>query len=181
MLKEEIIKFNPFNEQEIKEKELIINYLDTYDNLFTRENEMAHLTASSWILNKQKTKVLMVYHNIYDAWSWVGGHADGELDLMKVAIREAVEETGITKVKPLSNDIFSIEIIGVDGHIKKGKYVGTHLHLNITYLFEADENETLIIKPDENSGVKWIDLKKVVSMCPEPNMRKIYDKLINKL
>ncbi len=180
-LRDEIIKFKPYDEQEEKEKELIIKYIDSFDDIFTRENELAHLTASCWIVNKEKTKVLMIYHNIYKAWSWVGGHADGEFDLLQVALRETFEETGINNAIPLSNDIFSLEIIGVDGHVKHGKYVGTHLHLNITYLLEADENETLIIKPDENSGVKWIDLEECVNLCPEPHMKKIYKKLNEKL
>ena len=180
-LRDEILKFKPWDEQEDKEKELIIKYIDTFDDIYTRENEMAHLTASCWIVNKEKTKVLMVYHNIYKAWSWVGGHADGEINLLQVALRETTEETGIRNVVPLLNDIFSLEIIGVDGHFKHGKYVGTHLHINITYLLEADESEPLIIKPDENSGVRWIELDEAVNSCPEPHMKKIYSKLNQKL
>jgi len=74
-LRDEIIRFKPYDEQEEKEKELIIKYIDSFDDIFTRENELAHLTASCWIVNKEKTKVLMIFHNIYKAWSWVGGHS----------------------------------------------------------------------------------------------------------
>lgn len=180
-IRDEIMIFKPYDEQEEKEKELIIKYIDSFDNIFTRDNEFAHLTASCWIVNKEKTKVLMIFHNIYKAWSWVGGHADGEKDLLQVALRETTEETGVINIKPLLNDIFSLEIIGVDGHVKRGKYVGTHLHLNVTYLLEADENEKLVIKPDENSGVRWVSLTDAVKLCTEPYMKKIYDKLNKKL
>ncbi len=90
------------------------------------------------VVNKDRSKVLMVYHNIYNSWSWMGGHADGETDLLSVAIREVKEEAGISNVRPVSEEIFSLESLTVDGHVKKGNYVSSHLHLNITYLLEAD-------------------------------------------
>ena len=65
-------------------------------------------------------------------------------------MKEAKEETGIKHVKPILNDIYSLEIINVDGHEKRGKYVGSHVHLNVTYLLEADEKEEIHIKEDEN-------------------------------
>ena len=78
MIKEQIEKYEPYNEQEKKDKEVMLKYMDTFDNLLTRENEFAHFTASNWIVNKKRTKVLMIYHNIYQSWAWTGGHADGE-------------------------------------------------------------------------------------------------------
>ena len=62
----------------------------------------------------------------------------GETDLLSVAIWEVKEEAGISNVRPVSEEIFSLESLTVDGHVKKGNYVSSHLHLNITYLLEAD-------------------------------------------
>ena len=124
----------------------------------------------------------MVYHNIYNSWSWTGGHADGETDLLSVAIREAKEETGIHTVRPLSDRIYSLEILTVDGHEKKGQYVSSHLHLNLTYLLEADETEHLAYKADENSGTGWFTLEDAISASSEPWFRaRIYSKLNQKL
>ena len=124
----------------------------------------------------------MIYHKIYNSWAWTGGHSDGDSDLLNVAMKEAKEETGITKVTPISNDIYSLEIIIVDGHEKRGKYVGSHVHLNVTYLLEADENEKLHIKEDENSGVKWIPIDEVLEATSEPWVRdRVYAKIINKM
>lgn len=72
-LREQIEKYIPYNAQEIKEQEVILRYMDTFDNLLTRDNEFAHFTASAWIVNEERTKVLMIYHNIYQSWSWTGG------------------------------------------------------------------------------------------------------------
>ena len=77
---------------------------------------------------------------------------------------------------------FSIETIVVDGHEKRGSYVASHLHMNVSYLLEADEEESLHMKPDENSGVKWIPIEKLHEMVSEPWMlQRIYDKLNAKM
>ena len=180
-LKERIENYLPYNIEEQKDKELILKYMDIFDDVLTRKNEIGHFTSSCWIVNKEKTKVLMVYHNIYDSWSWVGGHADGDDDLLHVSLKEASEETGLKNVIPLSKDIFSLEVLGVDGHMKKEEYISTHIHLNITYLLCANENDITHIKEDENSDVKWFELEEAIKASSEPHMKKIYNKLNNKL
>lgn len=173
--------FEPVNEQEEKDRELLLEALDEKD-VFTRENRARHFTASSWIVNRTRDKVLMIYHNIYNSWSWTGGHTDGETDLMNVALREAKEETGVKHIRPLSAAPFSVEILTVDGHVKRGEYVPSHLHLNVTYLMEADETDDLFTKPDENSGVKWFTLDDALKACSEPWMvNRVYSKLNEKL
>lgn len=85
-------------------------------------------------------------------------------------------------LRPVSEDIFSIETIVVDGHEKRGSYVASHLHMNVSYLLEADEEESLHMKPDENSGVKWIPITQLHEMVSEPWMlQRIYDKLNAKM
>ena len=178
---EQLRGFVPFNEQEASDRRLILQYADTFSDLFTRENEMAHLTASCWIVTPARTKVLMAYHNIYDSWAWLGGHADGMEDLLAVALKEANEESGVQAV-PVLDDIFSVEILGVAGHVKRGKYVSAHLHLNVTYLLIADDTDALSVKPDENSGVRWFTPEGAVEASSEPWFREhIYKKLNEKL
>lgn len=174
--------YQPFNEQETRDQELILRSLRCFDNIFTRENTLAHMTASAWVLNPARDLILMAYHRIYQSWSWLGGHADGECDLRAVALREVQEESGIQQVRLISPDIFSLEALTVDGHIKRGRYVSSHLHLNITYLVEADDRILPQIKPDENSAVAWFAPDKAVSASSEPWFREhIYQKLNDKL
>ena len=179
---ESIERYIPFNEQEERDRVLILRALREEKNVFSRENEAMHMTASAWVTNETQDRVLMAYHNLYDSWSWLGGHADGECDLLSVALREVCEESGITRVRPASEEIFSLEILTVDGHEKRGRYVSYHLHLNVTYLLIADEEDTLHIKPGENSGVKWFTPKGAVEASSEPWFRtRIYTKLNEKL
>lgn len=178
-LKQVLRNYIPTCEQEVCDKETMLKFLSENPDCLTRQNRLAHFTASSWIVNPDRDKVLMVYHNIYDSWSWTGGHADGEADLLSVAMKEATEETGVTKVTPLQETPCSLEIITVDGHIKRGAYVPSHLHMNLTYLLEAAEDQQLSIKADENSGVQWIPISRIAAYVSEPWMLKwIYEKLL---
>ena len=140
------------------------------------------MTSSAWVVNHEKNKVLMAYHRIYDSWAWLGGHCDGNRDCLAVAMKEVKEEAGVKTVRPVSDEIFSLEVLSVDSHYKRGNYVPTHLHLNVTYLLEADENEKLQVKEDENSNVAWFGLGEAVEKSNEKWFREnIYTKLNKKL
>ncbi|MBM7871243.1 8-oxo-dGTP pyrophosphatase MutT (NUDIX family) [Clostridium pascui] len=178
---ESIKKYTACNDQEKKDKEITIKGIEMFDDILTRDNELVHMTSSAFVVNKNRDKTLMVHHNIFNSWSWTGGHADGEEDLLFVAIKELKEEAGVKNICPVSEDIVSLDIIHVPGHIKKGKYVSPHLHISIAYLVEADENEPLVIKPDENSGVQWIPIEEIDTYSNEPHMKKIYNKIISKI
>jgi len=177
----DIEKYVPFNEQEKKDQSVILNFIKNNNDAFERSNLMAHITASAWVVNPSRSKVLMIYHNIYNSWSWLGGHADGEFDLLSVAIKEVKEESGVNNVRPVSEEIFSMETLTVDGHEKKGQYIPSHLHLNITYLLEVDDESELHIKADENSGVAWFTPEEALVKSTEPwFVERIYKKLIAK-
>lgn len=178
---EAIRSYQPVNEQEARDREVMLWYIQSCDNYLERENEIAHFTTSIWTVNKARTKTLMAYHNIYDSWAWIGGHADGEEDLSSVALRELREETGVRHATLIAPEIFSLEILTVDGHIKKGRYVPSHLHLNITYLAEADESEALTVNEAENQAVKWFSFEDALRASKEPwFVEHIYTKLIEK-
>lgn len=179
---QQIQNYIPYNEQEKKDKETLLYALKTQNNILTRDNIFMHMSTSCWVVNPNRDKVLMIYHKIYDSWSWLGGHADGESDLLSVACKELKEESGVSNYKILDENPFSIEVLTVDGHIKKGSYLSSHLHLNITYLFEVNENELLIQNEIETNGVKWIPIDEIKNEVSEIwFMENIYQKLIDKL
>ena len=181
-LTEAIRAYRPWNEQEAADREAILGFLAANEDAFVRTCPNAHMTASAWVVNRDRSKVLMVYHKIYDSWSWTGGHADGEEDLLSVAVREVKEETGVKAVTPVSDDIYSLEVLTVDGHEKRGRYVSSHLHMNVTYLLEADETEELRVCEDENRGVSWFTLEGALEASTEPwFVQRIYAKLNDKL
>lgn len=177
----DIKNYPPANEQEARDKEQMLFYMKHNTDYLSRENQTAHFTASAWTVNKECTKTLMVYHNIYHSWSWIGGHADGEENLRLVAMRELQEETGVKNALLVNPEIFSLELLTVNGHIRKGIYVPGHLHMNVTYLAEADENETLTVNEAENQAVKWWTFEDALKVSEEPwFVEWIYKKLIAK-
>ena len=179
---EAIRAYAPGNEQEARDKAVILRFLEEHDDAFERSNLLAHMTASAWVVNAARDKVLMVYHKLYDSWSWTGGHADGDEDLARVALREVREETGVRSARLVSEEIYSLEVLTVDGHEKRGVYVPSHLHLNVTYLIEADEHDALTVCEAENSGVRWFTLEGALNASTEPwFVQRIYTKLNEKL
>ena len=180
-LYEQIKNYKPVNEQEQNDKEQMLAFMLENEDCFTRENTVGHFTCSIWTVNKERTKTLMAYHNIYDSWAWLGGHADGIENLAEVAMRELQEETGVKNARLVSDEILSIETLTVAGHMKKGKYVSSHLHFNVTYMAEADEEEMLVVNEDENQAVKWFAFEDALKASSEPWMiEHIYQKLIDK-
>ena len=183
MYLDDILAYEPRDEAEAGDKAMFLEYLRLFpDTILTRENKIAHLTASGFVVNGDGTRVLMAHHNLYRVWAWTGGHADGDRDLLAAAMREVREESGLTAVRPVSPSIYSVEILTVDGHEKRGVYVSSHLHLNVTYLLEADPADPVRCKPDENSRVGWFGLEEAVAASSEPWFReRVYRKLNAKL
>ena len=179
-LKEKIENYIPFDESEEKIKDYLLKWMNTFQDVLTRENEFGHFASSAFVVNKERTKMLVVYHNIYDAWIFPGGHADGEENLLAVAIREVEEETGL-KTKVLDDSIFAISASPIIGHIKKGKYVSAHTHLDVVYLLEADDKKSLTFREDESKGVKWITFEEAVGNNIVDFIRPVHKRIIKKL
>jgi len=148
------------------------------DTVLTRDCP-AHMTASTFVVNADATKILFAYHNIFDAWAWLGGHADGDADLLAVALRELEEETGITRYRPLTGEIGSVDILPVWMHEKRGRVVPSHLHLNVSYLVIAEEDQPLRAAEGENQAVAWIPADRMMEYSGERNMTYTYEKLLH--
>ncbi len=157
-----------------KEEELFrIEFLELLkeDRCFHRDHFPGHITGSSWIVNKDRSKVLLVHHAKLNRWLQPGGHADGEENVINVAIREAEEETGVTGFRILHHGIFDLDIHVIPAR----KEIPEHLHYDIRFLLEADENAPLLIS-EESHDVKWINVKELTSFNNEPSVVRLRDK-----
>ena len=180
-LKKIISTYQPFNEQEEKDKAYMLWYLDCFGEIaLLRECLSGHFTTSVFLFNKDHTKTFMCYHLIDKSWAWLGGHADGIADLKSVAIREIGEESSITNFKLINDEkVSALTCIAIPGYVKNGEYVSSHVHLDVAFVGEADEDEKFTILPSENSGLKWIELKALDKEVSDTwKMQNTYKKII---
>lgn len=176
--------YRPDCEQERMDLQVMLEYTEKFDNVLERENHFGHFTASPWIINEDGSRVLLVYHRIYDSWGWCGGHCDGDENFHEVAVREGREETGLGSIRHWKEpaEIFSVEILPVPPHVRRGEFVTSHVHLNLTYLCVADEREPLHHREEETKGAMWVPAKEVGSYVSawDRDMLSVYEKLIHK-
>lgn len=158
-----------------EEKEFVPSFLDLLksDDAFQRTHLPGHITGSSWIVNSDKTKVLLVHHAKLNRWLQPGGHADGDENVLRVALREAEEETGITRLTVLSEQIFDLDI----HTIPTRKDFPEHLHFDIRFLIQADEADQIVVS-EESHDVKWISLKELEKYNDEASILRLKKKLL---
>ncbi len=131
--------YRPGDPREEADRALMLDCCRRYGPMIlTREALAAHITSSAFVMSPDREWVLMAWHNIYRSWAWTGGHADGERDLLAVALREAQEETGVQNLIPLRETPLSMEALTVCQHQKRGREVSAHLHLNFSFLLLRD-------------------------------------------
>jgi len=130
-----------------------------------------HLTASAWVVDAARSRVLLTHHRKLNLWVQLGGHADGEADLLAAALREVQEESGLTRVRAVSPEIFD-----VDRHrIPARKTEPEHWHFDVRFLIEADATEPVVVS-DESHNVAWVSLAEATRLNPEESIARMVRK-----
>lgn len=181
-LYEQLKSYKAYDQDEQASCKAFMKFIETFeDDIYTRDNILGHVCGNAWVVNPQRTKALLAYHNVYKGYHWMGGHSDGETDILKVAAKELEEESGLTNFRNLNQGHFiDVNTEYAVRQIKNGKAVNAHLHFTLVYLFEASETEKLIINERENSGLKWFANEDIVPMA-SPHMKSIYERVIKKV
>ena len=157
----------------------MLSFIENDTNHFSRTNHHGHFTGSAWIINPDKSKILMTHHKKIGKWLQLGGHADGESDLLKVSQREAIEESGINNFVTISNEIFDMDIHEIPPIGSDPK----HLHYDIRFLLEADPDEESLTISNESHDVAWIPLDQIAHYNSEKSIMRMVDKtkILNQL
>lgn len=180
MLINELEKYLPKDDFEISDKKIMLDAYVVFKEELLNRLPFFHFTVSAIIFNDDLTKVLFMYHNIYDSYAWVGGHMDGSNNLKETLFKEVYEETGLKNPKFIKEEPISIEILPVFRHFKNGQVVSSHEHYNITYSLTASEEEKLVNNSSESKALKWIKITELEKYVKEEKMLPIYNKIIER-
>ena len=143
-----------------------------HPNAFQRDHLPGHITGSSWIVDQSRAYVLLVHHGTLNKWLQPGGHADGEENVLNVALREAEQETGVRTFKVLQQNIFDIDIHPIPARAG----FPDHLHYDVRFLFEADRNHKIIVS-EESHDVAWVEATKLQILTDaNPSIMRMVEK-----
>ena len=155
-------------------KERMIVFINKYDNCFERSLDIGHITASAWILSKDRTKALLMHHTKLNKWFQLGGHCDGNSNVLEVAIKEAQEESGIINIEPISQSIFDIDI----HPIPENKKEKAHYHYDVRFLLQVTSDEKTN-QNRESKELRWISQNKADLPTDNPSILRMFNKWIS--
>ena len=158
---------------EKKTIKMMIGFLQENPNCFERENLKGHFTGSAWGIDDTHSWILMTHHRQLDLWVQPGGHADGNENLLEVAINETKEETGLTQFKIISEEIFDLDIHEVPQY----KNIPKHFHYDIRFLLETNRNPNDIKISKESFDVAWIHKSAVLQKNNDSSIKRMLNKI----
>lgn len=149
----------------------LIHFVETHPGCFERSLTVGHVTGSAWVVNKAGTHVLLTHHKKLNMWLQLGGHADGNTDILDAALCEAVEESGFQSLEPVGTEIFDLDI-----HlIPERKSEPAHHHHDIRFVFQGLEDEDYIVS-DESHDLAWVEIARLANVTTEKSMLRMADK-----
>lgn len=166
--------YHPMAQEELEFKQRMIDFINKYENCFERSLEVGHITGSAWLLNKDKTQALLMHHSKLDLWLQLGGHCDGNPDVISVAVREAREESGIQTITPISSEIFDIDIHLIPENSKEK----AHYHYDVRFLLAVVSDEQ-IIQNSESKELRWIGKNRKELPTQSKSIARMFNKWFN--
>jgi 8-oxo-dGTP pyrophosphatase MutT (NUDIX family) len=167
-------RYHPAHAEEIAFKSEMLQFIARHEDCFERSLQIGHITASSWLLSKECTKALLMHHTKLDRWVQLGGHCDGNPDVLQVAIKEAQEESGIAQIRPVFNEIFDIDI-----HLIPAKgQISAHHHFDVRFLLEVASGES-VIRNGESKELRWIGKNESELPTDSPSVVRMFTKWLN--
>lgn len=167
--------YHPSSEYEKNIRDTMTHFIHEHHNCFSRELLIGHITGSAWVVNRTLDKTLLTHHRKLDKWLQLGGHCDGDNDVLRVALREAVEESGVYDIVPFSHDIFDLDIHQIPERRTESAVELAHLHYDVRFMLVADEAAPLSIT-SESKDLQWVALNDVSKLTQEESMLRMVEK-----
>lgn len=167
--------YKPTDPDEIIFKSEMLSFIEKHPDCFERSLEIGHITASCWLLNKDGSKALLLHHAKLDNWFQLGGHCDGNPDVLAVSIKEAQEESGIQDIVPINTNIFDIDI-----HlIPENKKEEAHYHYDVRFLLQVKGLEH-IVQNSESKELRWIGKNRADLPTQSRSVVRMFDKWLKR-
>lgn len=173
LLLQSLQNYLPTAAEELIYKNNILSFVHAHENCFERTLAIGHITASSWLVNKQGSHALLMHHAKLNTWVQLGGHCDGDHDVLAVAIKEAQEESGIHHIAPLSPHVFDIDIHLIPANPKEQE----HYHYDIRYLLQVTSDENFI-QNSESKELRWVDKNIHTLPTQSPSVIRMFNKWV---
>jgi len=157
--------------EELIYKNRMIEFLHNYENSFERSLLIGHFTASAWLVSQDGTQALLMHHAKLNKWVQLGGHCDGNSDVLAVAIKEAQEESGINSIEPMSFDVFDIDIHTIPENSKEVE----HEHFDVRFILQVTSDEQFT-QNKESKELRWVGLEKSELPTKERSVVRMFDK-----
>lgn len=166
--------YTPAGEREITCKMEMLRFIENHEDCFERSLEIGHITASSWLLSKDGSKALLMHHAKLNLWCQLGGHCDGDGDVLEVAVKEACEESGITQIRPVLGEIFDIDIHSIPESSREK----SHYHYDVRFLLQVASDEEIAAN-SESKELRWISKNKEELPTEELSVVRMFEKWAN--
>jgi len=140
---------------------------------FERSLAIGHITASCWLVNKNNDRALLTHHATLNRWFQLGGHCDGDSDVLAVAIKEAQEESGITHIVPVSTEIYDIDVHKIPENNREKE----HYHYDIRFLLKVTSDETVLVN-HESKELRWISKDRALLPTSSQSVVRMFDKWV---
>lgn len=172
LLLEKLDAYIGFDQAEVRMCTVLERFVQAHPRCFERSLEIGHITGSAWIVDLEKTHVLLTHHRKLDRWLQLGGHADGDPDILNVAWREAREESGLENIKPLSDHIYDLDVHAIPASAKEP----AHFHYDVRFLFAADRHTPLVISR-ESKDLTWVPVVDIGKYSVDDSIMRMMHKM----
>lgn len=171
LLAQKLARYTPHDANEAEMLTQIARFVAENEACFERTLKAGHITGSAWIIDLDRSHALLTHHRKLDRWLQLGGHSDGDANTLNVALREGLEESGLTTLRPLSEAIFDVDVHLIPAR----KDEPDHYHYDVRFLLEADRDTPLVIS-DESNKLAWVPLAQILNLAPDASIRRMVEK-----
>jgi 8-oxo-dGTP pyrophosphatase MutT (NUDIX family) len=163
--------YQPFDADDDQARGRILSFVLANADCFERSLLAGHVTGSAWIVDASRSRCLLTHHRKLERWLQLGGHADGQTDILEVAMREAREESGLLSLRPVTASIFDCDVHAIPAR----KAEPEHWHYDVRVLLEADDAELLVVS-EESKELAWVALGEVAALGGDASVLRMVAK-----